>query len=264
LKTITTDEFIQGNCALLDDPEGKKTYSKVARAFTIAVRELNSNLITDVRSSFGVVEDNMTVAVPDHTVDILYGGKWIKVGDGNVDSIYPFSKASGVQILDARGVKMPFNCVNIEPDVASGEANVSYDFINFNGADTFRLAHYGKYYGERYDTSKGVVFGYYSFDEAYKRIIIQPNSLTQPGDKFIYLYRSIECDTMYTHIPINFEPVIRARTMYYYWLNQTPFKASQWQRAFITAIDNYKRLTDKVSKRDLANAIHSKRRTTNM
>lgn len=245
MRYITLDNFIRLLAAILDDPEAKRTYTKLLRLTISELQTLNLTSIPNVETKILTVNANNTIDLPESAIRPLHAGKYLKInGKGGV---YPLGKKSAgfeLAIKPNNG----FDCApsNIE------DTDVVFSYQNYN-RDTLDLLYIDSFYGERYGFREDRVFGYWSFDKEWGRMIFE-DGFIEPGDQVVVKYNVYNDD--FKVIPLELKDVLQYKVLHTFYLNSNIRKAAYHNQKFKMEFSRYKRsVLDGYSYDDWINAI---------
>ena len=212
MKTLNVDSLIREIAAGLDDLDGSKTYVKLARLFNGELENLNLHTFPNIKSIKAVVDDNMRVVLPGDCIQPIQAAKLVKYG--NDFGVYPLGRTEGV-FIEPR-----FSCAEIEYPV---QADYCFDYDQpYN--------YVGHYYGEYYDYSPSLVFGYWDTDNEV--VYFQSGGCIAPGSVVLVKYRhSGEC----VNIPLEYKEMLKYKILMSFWENTRPDKAERHRRMFQAA-----------------------------
>lgn len=246
--TTTVDNFIRDLCATgANDPEAKRAYTKMLRCFRIARTELNTYIITHVKSKEVVVSNTMTARI--EALDVIQAGKVIKYPKyfdgqfaGNDAYILPLGKRGTGELI-----KPSLGCAEVPESPPSSE----YVF-EYGGAPFYYM---NCYYGELYGYKETRFFGFYSFDKEECLIHFDFDGCVKPGDKIQVKYR-VEVDDEFSGIILPEDaPLLREYTLYHYWRNVNKSFSNEHLSMYRRLLRMYKHRRQEFSLDDIADAI---------
>ena len=239
MKTKTLDNFIRDVASLVDDPEAKRSYTKLLRITLNEFEAMALNVIPNVKTEFFTVNDNNIVDLPSDTIAPIQAARYEEVGGTGV--VYPLGqKGAGYEV--AMKPRDGFQCA---PDDLES-TDVVFTYQNYNNSN-LNLQYGNWYYGQSYGYHPNRVFGMWSFDEEWSRMIFETGHI-QPGQKVIVKYTTL--DKNYKVIPVDIIPMLTYRVLEKYYLNANPQKSQLNMRMFKMEYTRYKRNTQHFTPND--------------
>lgn len=232
MKTLSVDSLIREIAAGLDDLDGSKTYVKLARLFNGELENLNLHTFPNIKSLKAVVDDNMRVVMPAECIQPIQVSKLVKIGDDY--GVYPLGRNEGMFIPPT------FGCDEIVDDTVTDfcfDYDQPYNYV-------------GHYYGEFYDYSPSLVFGYWDTDNEV--VHFRSGGCIVPGSVVLVKYRySGEC----VNIPIEYKEMLKYKILMSFWENSRPDKAERFRKMFQAAHKMF--ISSKLAKYSLEDYINA-------
>jgi len=222
MRSITLDRFIRDVAGLLDDPEAKRTYTKLLRIVISQMQDLRLNTIPDLKTEFFTVDINNVVDLPSDVIKPVHAGKYVEIG--GVGAVYPLGqKAAGFEL--AMKPRAGFQC---SPESLTN-TGVVLTYQNYNGSD-LTLPYVGSWYGESYGYLPDRVFGQWTYDKEWGRMIFEDGYIS-PGDTVIVKY-TVYNDQFKT-LPLEIVPMLQYKVLQQFFLTSNVRKAREYKKEFI-------------------------------
>lgn len=252
---ITIDRFVRDLASSLGDPEAKKTYVPLLRLTVSAMDELHLNIIPVVESKMITVGDNLTAPLREDAVRVLQVMKYVKVG--NRDCVYPLGQLDSFSFRPDEMIVRPSNYWACDQSPSSSDGcNLTHKFfISGAPSDYWYLGHY---YGEYYGYKETRFFGFWAYDDTYKRVVVQNGGCVSEGDTLIVQYEILPCEDEFKLIPREARQMLRYFVLSQHWENTNPSKANYLFTQFKRFLRTYKQSRfRKYSYQDWLDAITS-------
>jgi hypothetical protein len=246
MRTVSLDRIIRDMASILDDPEAERTYTKLLRILVNELQDLKLTSIPDVKSDIFTVTDNNTVNFPPEIIKPIQAGKYISIN--GTGAVYPLGQRNAGFEL-AMKPRDGFQC---GPDDLE-DVGVTFSYQNYNNNNSFDLQYCNYWYGTTYGYSPERVFGYWSFDKEYGRMIFEDGHVS-PGDKIIVKF--IIDDVNFKTIPVDWMPMLKYKCFQQYFLSSDPRKSNMNFELFKMEFTRFKRNMQQFGYQDYINALN--------
>lgn len=235
-------------CSRLDDPEGK-LYLKLLRILLSEMRTFNNFLVPNFKGIKVAVESNFSAAMPDDCIKPVQAGKYVRVG--NQDYLYPLGNRNDLQF---RAFEMTppkkFACAQT-PETYESQTYWDYEWQGgYN-----RFWYLGSYYGEIYGYKQTRFFGWWTWDEAEKRILFDVDGCLAEGDFVVVRYKA--SNTQVEEFDAVIEEPLRNKILAEYYRTSNPGISAQHFDMFRRSYRMYKHDKLNASQEDILDAITS-------
>lgn len=231
MRYTTLDNFIRNLAAFVDDPEAKRTYTKFLRITLEELESLNLTTIPDVKSKIFTVDENNIITLPADAINPVKAGKYVDIS--GVAGVYPLGKKGAGYELAIK----PNNGFSCEPNNITN-TKVVFSYENHNSNEVLNLFYINSFYGEDYSYREDRVFGYWTYDKEWNRMIFEDGTI-QPGDSVVVQYSVYNDD--FKLIPLEVKPMLRHKVLYWFYSNSNRIKAEMHFRKFKMEYARYKR-----------------------
>lgn len=214
--------------ALIGDND--KPYVTLMRSAVLAIRDLNLHVFPRIKSSYGTVDENLTMSVPS---DCLMPTKVFKyVGN---DCVYPLSLINHPGFRPEELISPGVAGQPESPDETSSD--VCFDLHNFPDNPYMRFWYMNWYYGEMYGYSESRYFGLYAWDKERGRIVFQTNGCVKAGDTIVYSYETNGDECLV--VPQEAVMMLLHYTLHLYFSVTSPNKSEYHRGLFMRHKRNY-------------------------
>ena len=197
----TFDEVVRLICAYLKDSNASKHYVDVSRFLALILEEFSLNVIPSIKSVALIINDNLTVDLPDDVMEVTKvgvccGGREIKILGRNTKLCKTAFKNPA-----------PIECCtcNKEEGTSSTEEEGSCcsacTFNNFTSTRSRGLGLFGPESGHYLYGHSGYLYGYmprnsfiegtYDVDEANNRLLLGDGGSVCPGKELVVEYSAV-------------------------------------------------------------------------
>lgn len=254
---MTVHELTHDLCARINDPGGKRTYTKMLRCVLHAIQDQKIHLIPGIKSYLVTVEDNLTAVLKDGAIDVIQAGKYVAYDEAN-QFVYPLTKKENVNPFELI-VKpsVPFGCPEIPPAPDDVEKQYQFHYENYTGLFGLTLWYMPSWYGEMYGYQETRFFGAYSYEKKNNRIVFDWNGCVKPGDQVIVKVKTYDEDDLTSTIDPLSRAMLHHRALQYYWEDVSQGRSQNHFIQFKREIRMYKQSRNSWSLQEVIDSITS-------
>jgi hypothetical protein len=221
MKSQSLDEFIRHVAALLDDPEANRHYVRLLRISVAEIQRLSLTSIPAIKTEIMTVDTNNIVSLPANAIKPIQAAKYVDVSGTGV--VYPLGqKTAGFEL--AMKPTEGFEC---SPESLEN-VNVRFSYQGFHGTN-LELPYCDYWYGNYYGYRPERVFGLWSFDEEWGRMIFEDGHIS-PNDQVIVKYSVFDDEAK--QIPLDLTPMLQYKVMSEFFLAANPAKSKYYFNLF--------------------------------